>query len=308
MKQIVKLARSIKDRTRLELIKRRTPVDIGRKARKLAAINKIDQAWQLIDDALIIYPRNSDLIRALRTIPNRYDVTFYEYQEAGSLRSAREMLRILAALYRFRSVVDLGAGVGTWLKAAREHGAEDLVGVEGDWVRGNGSRFTDASYLYVDLNVPLSLDRRFDLAMSLEVAEHLSPDRSHGLVADICRVSDVVMFGAAMPRQSGSAHINGRPHSFWIGLFEEQGFACLDLFRPKVWYNSSVEPWYAQNTFLFVADTAGDRFASVPPASLVNVYHPLMVNGLVREDARAGVLDPTSHSGGVALKTTMPRS
>jgi SAM-dependent methyltransferase len=296
MNRLSKLSNFILNNVNYELIKRKSPTDIVRNAHKLAAANKFKKAWQLLDQAIVTYPRNAEIIAAMRAIPNHYDTAFYETQQAGSLKSAREMLPLLAVVYPFRSVVDIGSGVGTWLRAAAEHGATELVGVEGEWVKDNRNRFSDASYVYADLNTPLSMDRRFDLAISLEVAEHLNPDRSQRFVEDICRSSDVVMFGAAMPRQNGNAHINGRPHSFWIDLFEKRGFVCLDLFRPKVWYNSSVEPWYAQNTFLFVAESAQDRFTSVPPASLVNVYHPLLANRLVRDDAKAGIFDPTSPS------------
>jgi len=296
MSQLRRLAELVQQRASFELIKRKSPTDIVRHTQKLAAANKIKQAWQWLDQGIILYPRNAELVAAMRVIPNHYDAGFYEYQQAGSLKSAREMLPALAAIYPFRTVVDVGDGVGTWLRAAAEQGAEDLVGIEGDWVKDNANRFNGASYVYADLNLTLSLDRRFDLAISLEVAEHLNPDRSQGFVGEICRSSDVVIFGAAMPRQAGSGHINGRPHSFWIDLFKNQGFACLDMFRAKFWYNISVDPWYAQNTFLFVAKPARERFASVPPASLVNVYHPLMVNSLVRDDAKVGVFDPSSPS------------
>jgi SAM-dependent methyltransferase len=288
--------RRIRNNIVLEWIKRKSPTDIARYALKLAAANQTTKAWQLLDKGIILYPRNTELMAAMRIIPNHYDARFYEQYESGCLRSAREILQILAAVYPFRSVVDVGAGVGTWLRAAAEQGAEVLVGIEGNWVKDNANRFGGASYVYADLNTPLSIDRRFDLAISVEVAEHLNPDRSQGLVEEICRSSDVVIFGAAMPRQHGSAHINGRPHSFWIDLFEKRGFACLDPFRPKVWYNSSVYPWYAQNTFLFVAETIRSRFASLPPATLVNVYHPLLVNSLVQDDVKAGVVDPSSDS------------
>jgi SAM-dependent methyltransferase len=288
--------RRIRNNIVLEWIKRKSPTDIARYALKLAAANQTTKAWQLLDKGIILYPRNTELMAAMRIIPNHYDARFYEQYESGCLRSAREILQILAAVYPFRSVVDVGAGVGIWLRAAAEQGAEDLVGIEGNWVKDNANRFGGASYVYADLNTPLSIDRRFDLAISVEVAEHLNPDRSQGLVEEICRSSDVVIFGAAMPRQHGSAHINGRPHSFWIDLFENRGFACLDPFRPKVWYNSSVYPWYAQNTFLFVAETIRSRFASLPPATLVNVYHPLLVNSLVQDDVKAGVVDPSSDS------------
>jgi SAM-dependent methyltransferase len=294
MSSLLLQLRRIRNSIVWEWIKRKSPTDIAHYALKLAAANETSNAWKLLDKGIILYPRNTELIAAMRVIPNHYDAGFYEQYETGCLRSAREMLQILAAVYPFRSVVDVGAGLGTWLRAAAEHGAEDLVGIEGNWVKDNGNRFGGADYVYADLNAPLSIDRRFDLAISVEVAEHLNPDRSQGLVEGICRCSDVVIFGAAMPRQHGSAHINGRPHSFWIDLFEKQGFVCLDPFRPKVWYNSSVYPWYAQNTFLFVAETTRSRFASLPPATLVNVYHPLLVNRLVLDDVKAGVFDPAS--------------
>jgi hypothetical protein len=44
--------------------------------------------------------------------------------------------------------------------------------------------------------------------MSLEVAEHLKPDRAGSFVADLCSASDVVLFSSALPGQDGDGHQN----------------------------------------------------------------------------------------------------
>jgi hypothetical protein len=41
------------------------------------------------------------------------------------------------------------------------------------------------------LEEPICLDKRFDLAVSLEVAEHLTPERAATFIDDICQASDV---------------------------------------------------------------------------------------------------------------------
>jgi hypothetical protein len=51
----------------------------------------------------------------------------------------------------------------------------------------------------VDLRQPLPADRKFDLAISGEVAEHLPAT----LVGTLTSVSDVVLFSAAIPGQGG---------------------------------------------------------------------------------------------------------
>jgi cyclopropane fatty-acyl-phospholipid synthase-like methyltransferase len=82
---------------------------------------------------------------------------------------------LLAPLLNPKSVVDVGCGRGSWLKAFKEKGAIKLVGYDGSW--NNQKNMIDQSIIFhgVDLNKPIfvSDSERFDLAMSLEVAEHL---------------------------------------------------------------------------------------------------------------------------------------
>ena len=80
-----RLAELVQQRIKFELIKRKSPADIVRVTQKLAAANRIKQAWELLDQGIILYPRNAELIAVMRVIPNHYDAGFYENQQAGSL-------------------------------------------------------------------------------------------------------------------------------------------------------------------------------------------------------------------------------
>ena len=61
-----------------------------------------------------------------------------------------------------------------------------------------------------DLEQLITLSESFDLAMSHEVAEHLSAARAKSLVAEICALAPVVLFGAANSGQGGVDHMNER--------------------------------------------------------------------------------------------------
>jgi hypothetical protein len=252
------------------------------------------QARALLQNALVAHPRAPALVALARSIPHFYGHDFYDGQQAGSVASARRILSILREHYDFETVCDVGTGIGTWLTAAHELGKVALVGFDGPWAIEHPARCTAAAFFPVDLNEKITVADRFDLVISVEVAEHLDPARGPGFVHDLCRAGDVVLFSAALPRQPGDGHVNCRSHAYWVDLFRQQGYVCLDLFRPRVWHDPAVEPWYAQNCFLFVNSTQRERFGDAPVAALFDVYHPLMVSKVVQQDHRTGCIDPGS--------------
>lgn len=232
----------------------------------------------LCNGVLRAQPRHPEAIRLFRALAPQgvYGGDFYDAQSDGSYASAQILLGLLFSEYRPRSLVDFGAGVGTWLRAARDLGVETLLGVEGAWVRDRLGPQAPP-YRFQDLNAPVRLERRFDLAMSVEVVEHLLPERGASFADDLCRAADLVLFAAAMPHQGGDGHINERLASYWVEQFERNGYACIDFLRSAVWFNPHVAPWYAQNALLFVKK--GDpRAARFPSRPLLDVHHPLLVN------------------------------
>ena len=75
-----------------------------------------------------------------------------------------------------------------------------------------------------DLNGITDIKEKFDLAMSLEVGEHLTPDLGDRLVEVCCAHAPLCVFSAAHPGQPGHGHINLQPKSYWVEWFHQNGF------------------------------------------------------------------------------------
>ena len=71
------------------------------------------------------------------------------------------------------------------------------------------------------------------------------------LVADLCRLADVVVFSAAIPHQSGAGHVNCQWPTYWVDLFAAHAYGCIDEVRGQIWDDDRVEPWYRQNLLVF---------------------------------------------------------
>ena len=181
-----------------------------------------------------------------------YSSTFYSAYADDSLTSAREVLRLVQQIVDPKSVVDVGCGIGTWLKAWMELGVADVLGMDGSYVRREELLIPPDRFKGVDLSAALAPAGRFDLVQSLEVAEHLPEARAEDFVKFLCSLGDVVLFSAAIPYQGGTHHINEQWPEYWAELFARRGFVTLDVVRDLVWDNRQVSYYYAQNAFLFV--------------------------------------------------------
>jgi SAM-dependent methyltransferase len=211
-----------------------------------------------------------------------YNANFYDFVTPGSAASARVVLPILWDFCRPDSVIDVGCGGGGWARTAREFGATRVIGVDGSYVEATTLLIPIDDFVAHDLSQPLPQFDRFDLAVNLEVAEHLPEQRAESLVADLCRLSDVVLFSAAIPGQSGVNHVNEQWPSYWVRHFERCGYVCIDLVRPRVWEDPTVEFWYRQNVFVAVnqhradlRERAGEALPVAPPTW--DVVHPDML-------------------------------
>ena len=174
------------------------------------------------------------------------------------------------------SVVDVGCGSGGWLKVFAEHGVTDVVGIDGPYLRDEALRIDPAAFVPQDLAEPFELDRRFDLALSLEAAHYVSEDRASSLVGSIAKLAPAVLFGAAVPYQGGGPGRNRQWPAWWAEVFAAHGFRAVDWLRPLVWEDDRVDWWYAQNTILFLADGgAGERILPlVHPGLAAELAHP----------------------------------
>jgi SAM-dependent methyltransferase len=209
--------------------------------------------------------------------PNR----FFDFHRDGSLRSAREVIPVVRQFVQPKSVVDVGCGIGTWLSEFKIAGITDCLGIDGDYVDREQLLIEPERFQAHDLEKPLNLDRRFDLAVSLEVAEHLPAACADTFVESLTRLSSVILFSAAIPQQGGDHHVNEQWPEYWQERFERHGYVVVDCLRRLLWRNGNVEQWYRQN-LLFYVDR--DRLADYPKLAsafetagenpLLSIVHP----------------------------------
>ena len=183
----------------------------------------------------------------------QYDEQFFAHQVDGSIRSASQLVPMILELHgSARSVIDVGCGTGSWLSQYAANGIEDYLGVDGFLPSEEMLRVPAERTESHDLRLPLELGRRFDVVQSMEVAEHLPAEAAETFVKTLTSLGDFIVFGAAVPGQGGTHHINEQWQSYWVAQFREQGYVPLDILRHHVWYETGVEWWYTQNTIIYV--------------------------------------------------------
>jgi SAM-dependent methyltransferase len=209
-----------------------------------------------------------------------YGPAFYAEQAGISRASAEVVVPHILSKLPAKSVLDVGCGIGTWLSVFAAHGVPDILGLDGDYVARDALLVRPEAFRPADLTGQWAPGRRFDLAVSLEVAEHLPEASAAGFVAQLCQTADAILFSAALPTQGGTAHLNEQWPSYWIALFSQHGFRALDALRPRFWNDERIDLCYRNNALLFINESALTRFPALAIARpahgefVTDVVHP----------------------------------
>ena len=211
-----------------------------------------------------------------------YTKRFFAIRESKALQSAGEIVPIIMDYINPASVVDIGCGNGTWLSVFAKHNVSDLLGVDGGYVDSENLLIPLEQFTAFDLSKDFTIEKRFDLAMSLEVAEHIPTDKSKQFVAMLTRLSDVVMFSAAVPGQGGVDHINEQWQSYWANIFKQFEYVPVDFVREMVWSNPNVRYWYKQNILIYCKESALEELSTISTSSknILDIVHPDMYSQL----------------------------
>jgi SAM-dependent methyltransferase len=189
-----------------------------------------------------------------------------------TVEGAQHMLSTLWAGNVPTSVLDIGCGSGTWMRAAQSLGTSDVFGIDGVDLTQSALHVPKELIRTADLNKPIQLGRQFDLVISMETAEHLEPESSGNLIQSLVDHGSTVLFSAGVPGQGGTHHVNCHWPSYWQNLFNDHGFICDDWIRWAVWKDNLIEPWYRQNAFVA---RKGEGAGSEP--RIKGIIHPDML-------------------------------
>lgn len=205
-----------------------------------------------------------------------YDEAFFDMIRPGVQSSAEVVVPWITNILDPVTVIDVGCGEGWWAAEFCRHGSS-VVGVDG---HEPYPTMPIDHYVQHDLREPIPAHfGPVDLAVSLEVAEHLPPERAAAFVSELCHLAPVVVFSAAAPGQGGVGHVNEQPLTYWASIFADLGYVTDGGLRWQIWDDDRVEPWYRQN--LVIA-------AQAAPYDLhhqkIEPLHPLVDDA--SEDAR----------------------
>jgi SAM-dependent methyltransferase len=244
---------------------------------------------------------------------SRYDSEFYGDGGDLAFKAARIILNEVTKYHVFGSLVDFGCGAGGWLRAATELIGERIaaeprvLGIDGPYAKPFAV-CERAEFRFQNLEARVSEVGRFDIAISMEVAEHLTANRASTFVEDIVASSDVVLFSAAIPGQGGDNHINEQWQSHWVHEFARLGYRCFDVLRPEFWCDKRLAlcPFYVGNGFLYVR--IGNPLENVLISRGVSVVSP--APGYPTDVVHPGVFK-TCHfgqAGPTTLVSSLPRA
>lgn len=216
---------------------------------------------------------------------NEYNRDFQMYLIEHAFVSAKKVIPFVFDIFKPESVADFGCGTGSWLYVAKEwmhnQGNENsvILGLDGDYIERDILKISEDEFRAVDLTKPICLGRKFDVAISLEVAEHLESQYADTFVDSICAASDVVLFSAAMPGQWGVHHVNEQLLSYWIEKFAARGYECFDIVRPEFWFDKEVDLDYRQNCVIFAHGSRDNNQLKAMEKRIIDIAHPEFLEG-----------------------------
>ncbi|HJW89634.1 MAG TPA: class I SAM-dependent methyltransferase [Anaerolineales bacterium] len=134
------------------------------------------------------------------------------------------------------SVLDAGCAMGFLVETLRQRGVE-AWGVDISAYAIGQLAPQIQPYCWLG-SVTEPFPRTYDLIVSIEVLEHLSPQQAEQAVENLCRHSEDILFSSTPFDYKEVSHFNVQPPEYWAELF-----ARLNFFRDVDFDASFITPW-----------------------------------------------------------------
>lgn len=86
-------------------------------------------------------------------------VKYVHDEVTHNFAAASEVLPMLFDRVKPVTLLDVGCGIGTWLKVAKDFGLKEVLGVDGHYVDRSLLKIAPSEFLEFDLQKPLRLNR-----------------------------------------------------------------------------------------------------------------------------------------------------
>lgn len=182
-----------------------------------------------------------------------YKTQYYAKRIEDPWRSeANQIGIVLMNYFEPESVIDFGCAVGAHLEPFHKNNIA-VQGVEGN---KKGIEYAVIPKKYIshhDLRKPFDSNRKYDLAISIEVAEHIPQQFDDVYVNSICASASNIVITAAPPGQGGTHHVNEQPNEYWIDKFERRGFSYRENANKELaaQFEVSNSTWVEENLLIF---------------------------------------------------------
>lgn len=134
-----------------------------------------------------------------------------------------------------KTVLDAGCAMGHLVAALRDRGVE-AYGIDISEYAITHTREDIREYCFqgsLAEPMPEGLPEKFDLVVSIEVLEHLYAEDGEKAIANLCKLTDAIIFSSTPDDFSDPTHLNVQQREYWARLFAQNGFLDDLAYRPK---------------------------------------------------------------------------
>ncbi|WP_418026664.1 glycosyltransferase [Paenibacillus sp. JJ1722] len=125
-----------------------------------------------------------------------------------------------------KTVLDAGCAMGYLVEALRKRGVEAYGFDISQYAISNVHDDIKPYCIVHSIEEPLpsSFPQKFDLVVTLEVLEHLSPDLGEKAIENLCEYTDMIIFSSTPDDIEDRTHVNVQLGEYWSKKFAENGF------------------------------------------------------------------------------------
>lgn len=159
---------------------------------------------------------------------------------------------VLCRAFSFEKVLDVGAGQGFLVDELVAHG-KDVRGVEREAAAVEFMSPTSVARIAIgDATNGACPDEKFDLVTCVEVAEHVEPEKTAGLLDALARTTERWLFFTADDTPS-RLHVNLHSQEWWRDALACRGFEFDDQKTGAIRQalKDNPLPWFAKNAMIF---------------------------------------------------------